>query len=90
MTENIKKLLELVSGSEELKDKLNNATKETVITVAKEHGISLTDADFEANKSEISDEELCTVAGGRYICSMFGCDFGDLKVCSCTSSGSGG
>lgn len=64
MTENIKKLLELVSNNEELKNKLNNAPREEFIAIAKEQGITLTEADFEAGNGELSEDELDTVTGG--------------------------
>lgn len=60
MTDNIKKLLELASADAELKAKLTNASKESIIATAKEAGIELTDADF-----ELPDEELSTVSGGK-------------------------
>ncbi len=64
MTENIKKLLELASTNEDLKTKLTNVSKDDFIAIAKENGIELTDADFEAPQGEISDDELNAVAGG--------------------------
>jgi len=74
MTENVKKLLELVSQNEELAKKLNGLGKEEFIAAVKELGIELTDADLEQN-AELSDDELDTVAGG--------------KTCVCVAGGGG-
>ena len=66
MTENFKKLLELISGNEELTARLNNASKEEVIAFARELGITLSDADFEQS-GEMSEDELNAVTGGAGI-----------------------
>lgn len=63
MTESFKKLLELISGNEELTARLNNASKDEVIALAKEQGITLTEADFEQS-GEMSEDELDAVTGG--------------------------
>lgn len=64
MTDNMKKFLELISDSEELSAKLNIATMEEAIAIAKEQGITLTDADFVLPSGEVSDDELDGVSGG--------------------------
>jgi len=46
MTENMKKLLELVSGNKELASKIGGMGKEDIIALAKELGVELTEADF--------------------------------------------
>lgn len=91
MTENIRKLLELASSNEELKNKLSNADKDTLISIAKENGIVLIDADFEQT-DEIADDELNTVVGGKS-CYCFsgggGTGEGDDKTCACVFGGVG-
>lgn len=64
MSENIKKLLELASSNRELADKVNSASKEELVAIAKEQGIDLTEADFEAPKGTVGDDELDVVTGG--------------------------
>lgn len=59
MTENIKKLIELASANEALKARLIGASREAVIAIAKEQGITLTEADF-----ELPEEALNAVSGG--------------------------
>lgn len=59
MTDNVRKLLEMASANEALKEKLINASKEEIIAIAKEAGIVLDEADF-----EIGDDELRAVSGG--------------------------
>ena len=49
MTENMKKLLELVSGNKELALKIGGMGKENIIALAKELGIEFTEADFAQN-----------------------------------------
>ena len=64
MSENLKKFLEAVSKDENLREKaeavVKNADKEqaiaAAINLAKQLGIELTEADFEAPKEEISEE----------------------------------
>ena len=92
MTENFKKLLELASNDEALKTKINNASKDELIALAKENGIALTDADFEAGNGEVSDDELDSVAGGKdCYCAMGGggtASEGE-KTCVCVAGGAG-
>lgn len=91
MTENMKKLLEIVSASKELAAKINGMGKEDIITLAKELGVELTEADFSQN-CELSDDELDTVAGGgKCICSFGGggkASEGE-KTCACVMGGGG-
>lgn len=71
MTDNMKKLLALLSSDEALSAKVNGASHEETIAIAKEHGITLTEADFEAASATLSDDELNVVSGGgegRPIC----------------------
>ena len=94
MTENMKKFLELVSKNEELCDKANTAQKETLIAMAKELGVELTDLDFEKPTVELSDDELDTVAGGSDVscaCAMGGGGEKDTndKTCACVLAGVG-
>jgi len=95
MTENMKKLMEAISANPELAERLENATKEDVIAIAKELGIELTDADFEQQPSELSDDELDAVAGGAKgdcFCPVVGGGTkGDKndKACACVYAGVG-
>ena len=84
MSDNMKKFLELVSKDEALKKKLQALNDmepakaiSAGITLAKELGIELSEADFAKEKSGdgLSDEELDAVAGG-----------GD---CACIAGGGG-
>lgn len=92
MTENIKKLLQLASDNEELKNRLNKASKDEIISIAKENGVTLTDADFEQS-SEVSDDELNAVAGGDIFNNTFcdqigvGINLPDKRPCICIRTG---
>ena len=104
MTDNIKKWLEIVSGTKALQEKLmelqNEAPEQqkmTMARMAKEKGIVLTEEDFaSAESEELSDDELDAVAGGGGC----GCPFigggagtdpenGEKFSCGCFSCGSG-
>lgn len=94
MTENMKKLMEAISANPELAERLENATKEDVIAIAKELGIELTDADFEQQPSELSDDELDAVAGGvkgDCFCPIVGGGTKNdyAKACACVYGGAG-
>ena len=92
MSENFNKFLELVSKDAELSEKVRAADPETLITIAKEVGIVLTEADFAPSSTEISDDELDVVAGGkRCHCVMGGGGTGDDndKTCACVAFGAG-
>lgn len=96
MTENMKKFLEEVSKNEELCKKLNSADQETIIAMAGELGMELTEADFAQNNA-LSDDELDAVAGGYD--SSCGCILGGAgrvglnttneKLCVCVAGGGG-
>ena len=75
MTENMKKLLELISKDEALGKTVCNATKEELIALAKELSIELSEANFAQPVAELSDDELNVVAGG--------------KSCYCAAGGGG-
>lgn len=93
MTENMKKFLELVSKNDELSKKMNDATKEDVLALAKELGIELTEADFEQQSAELSDDELDTVVGGGHcVCVGSGGGTADSvgeRPCACITGGGG-
>lgn len=94
MNENIKKLLETLSSNEELRAELSTLGKDELIKFAKEQGIELTDADFESANGEISDDELATVAGGKWCtCFIGGGGTGEekdrSKTCACVHAGVG-
>ena len=76
MSENMKKFMELVSQNSELVAKINVADKNTLIAIAKELGIDLTEADLAQQAIELSDDELDAVAGGN--------------ICACAMGGGGG
>lgn len=93
MTENMKKLLEAVTKNEELVKKISTMTKENLIALAKEMGIELTEADFEKNDAELSDDELDCVNGGA-LCACMLAGSGDdnnsnEKYCVCVAGGGG-
>lgn len=73
MTENMKKLLEIVSASKELSAKVSGMDNEDIIVLAKELGVALTEADF-VKTCELSDDELDAVVGGYGV--------GDTVTCS--------
>ena len=79
MTENVKKLLEVLSSDAELSEKASQAkTIEEVIEMAKAKGIELTDEDVrEATRERgtVDQSELEAVAGG--------------KTCYCVAGGGG-
>ena len=79
MSENMKKLLELLSSADEaLREKVSSMDKDALKALAAEKGISLTDADFESaeeEEGEVSVEEADAVAGG--------------KKCYCVAGGGG-
>ena len=92
MTENMKKLVELVSQNTELVAKINSGDKDTLIAIAKELGIELTEADFAQQATELSDDELDAVAGGNICaCAMGGGGSAGGKdaVCVCVIGGGG-
>ena len=68
MTENMKKLQDLLSENEELAKKINDMSREEIIAAAKQMGIALAEEDF-AQAAELSDDDLDAVAGGVAISS---------------------
>ena len=95
MTDNMKKFLEEVSKDKKLIEKLQKAeTSEAVIALAKEIGFVLTSEDLKSKEtiSEISDDELEAVAGGKICtCVLGGGGKGDdnEKTCACVIGGGG-
>ena len=96
MTDNMKKFLEEVSKDKELIEKLSKAeTPEAVIALAKEIGFELTAEDLKSKEtiSEISDDELEDVAGGKKCyCVLGGGGTGEegvSKTCACVHFGFG-
>ena len=72
MSENLKQFFNLLANNPEIKEKAlacNELGKENgllaLIELAKEQGMELSEADFEAPKEEISEEELAVVSGGK-------------------------
>ena len=95
MTDNMKKFLEEASKEKALSEKLSKTeTPEAVIALAKKMGFTLTAEDLKAEEtwSEISDDEMAAVAGGK-LCSCFlgGGGTGDdnEKTCACVAGGGG-
>ena len=72
MSENLKQFFNLLANNPEIKEKAlacNELGKEkgllALIELAKEQGMELSEADFEAPEEEISEEELAVVSGGE-------------------------
>ena len=84
MSENLKAFLAKVSADAQLIERLK-AAKEygEIIALAKEIGVELTLADIEPENSELSEEELNVVSGGKN-----GRD--DVYGCACVAYGQGG
>lgn len=95
MNENLKKFLEKVSEDKALAEKVNaNNDPAALITLAKELGVELTEADLKKPVEELSDDELDTVAGGSDVscaCAMGGGGTKDTndKTCACVLAGVG-
>ena len=92
MKENIKKFLEEVSKSAELRKELKGSNdKEAMIKAAKEHGFELTEADFNSSAmTELSEDEMKAVAGGAVCsCSKKGHGTEEDLSCSCNGAGEG-
>ena len=89
MTENMRKLLEIVSKDEALTAKIGAMGMEEILALAKELGIELTEADLEKPAvQELDDDDLDTVAGGSDVscaCAMGGGGTKDDndKTCAC-------
>ena len=95
MTENLQKFLETVSQNEELAAKISGeADHQVLIGIAKELGITLTEADLENKPVELEDDDLDTVAGGQSVncsCALGGGGKKDDndKACACVAVGLG-
>ena len=92
MKENVKKFLEEVSKSAELRKELKGSNdKEAMIKAAKAHGFELTDADFNSSSmTELSEDEMRAVAGGAVCsCSKKGHGTEEDLSCSCNGAGEG-
>ena len=64
--EQLKAFLEKVKGDTSLQDKLKAASDvDAVVAIAKEAGFSISADDLKKAQSEISEEELEVVAGGK-------------------------
>ena len=107
MNENLKKFLEMISKDETLKQKVlackdleKDDVVRSVIAIAKEMGIELTEADIIAEKEakdELAEDELTAVVGGGGCgCAMVGGgggtddDDGNKYGCACVAYGQGG
>jgi len=95
MTENLKKFLEAVSKDEALTAKVGAMGKEEILALAKELGLTLTDADLEKPAvQELNDDDLDAVAGGSDVscaCALGGGGTKDNndKTCACVLAGGG-
>jgi predicted ribosomally synthesized peptide with nif11-like leader len=93
MTENFLKFLNKVSEDNALAEKIGKETDvQVLIATAKDMGIELTEADFEKEPEELSDDELDMVAGGdECVCALGGGGDKDStdKTCACGFAGWG-
>ena len=66
--EQLKALIEKVQGDDNLQEKLKAAANpDVVVSIAKEAGLGISADDLNKAQTELSEEELEGVAGGRYI-----------------------
>ena len=101
MTENLKVFLKKVNGDEAFFKKMEALQAETdretviekTIEIAKEAGIALTPADFEADDGEMDDAEMQAVSGGWKVCMCVagggGKEDAQGNVCACVIAGGG-
>ena len=96
MTENMQKLLEKISGDEDLKKELNSMdTTEKVIDFAKRQGIDISEEDLSNDEQdgELDLDEADAVAGGNACVCVFGggakSDENKDSGCACVGAGSG-
>lgn len=93
MTTTMKAFLEKLSANKELAIKASKLDKSGLITLAKELGIELTEADFTAPDGEISESELEAIAGGStckcYIAGGGTKTSGEDAACGCVAYGQG-
>ena len=66
--EQLKAFLEKVKADTSLQEKLKAADIDAVVSIAKEEGFSISADDLKKAQSEVSEEELEGVAGGREFC----------------------
>lgn len=88
MTENMMAFLAAASEKPEYADKLQNATKEDILELAKELGFTLSEEDLVQPAAELNDDELDVVSGGSGDVGKHG---GKRKKdpCACVAYGSG-
>lgn len=92
MSETMKEFLKAVSADRELAEKAKTMDKDALISMAKEMGFELTEADFTAPEGEMSQKELAGISGGgACYCAVGG---GGTKgeedsVCACVGDGFG-
>lgn len=93
--ENVKKFLETMSNeSQEAVAKLKDADAETIISMAKERGITITPEELNQDDTvdELSMDELAATAGGSVcVCAAAGGGVEDQyhKACACVLGGGG-
>ena len=99
MSENLKAFLSKVSADAQLIERLKAAKEyDDILALAKESGVELTLADIEPESSELSEEELNAVSGGKSggcFCVLTGGGGGkngqdDVYGCACVAYGQGG
>lgn len=99
MSENLKAFLAKVSADAALVEQLKSAKEsDDILTLAKELGMELTLADIESESSELSEDELNAVSGGKSggcFCVLAGGGGGkngrdDVYGCACVAYGQGG
>ena len=98
MTENIKKLYELISKDEKAREEITTCTeKEKLIDLAKKYDITLTEEDFNdlsnSKPQNLSEDEMAAVAGGKTcVCVVGGGGEASLDhqgICACPLVGDG-
>lgn len=99
MSENLKAFLAKVSADAALVEQLKSAKEsDDILALAKELGMELTLADIEPESSELSEDELNAVSGGKSggcFCVLAGGGGGkngrdDVYGCACVAYGQGG
>ncbi|MBQ3484826.1 MAG: Nif11-like leader peptide family natural product precursor [Clostridia bacterium] len=99
MSENLKAFLAKVSADAALVERLKSAKEsDDILALAKELGMELTPADIEPESSELSEDELNAVSGGKSggcFCVLAGGGGGkngrdDVYGCACVAYGQGG
>lgn len=104
MTDNAKKLLEILSEDKALAENFSAMSKDELFVAAKALGIPLTENDLAKPGSELSENELSTISGGQdhephdgkigCFCTLVGGgggkDEGETFGCACVGYGQGG